>query len=491
MVKEKGSQGTGLSDKIRSSMVIKLSLRMIRTLFAAFFLLNVLISVLFFGLVLWNAELKVQTILEEGKLNTEEEIPALRNFEVTMARDMKSGYYIPAFVKEVLPLASWEVERRFAIPDNGISLGRRLDGAEYIIQAKQDNQVYSIVYALKEDMYHYYFFILVVLGFELLYMLGRIRKNTRAIRKTLRPLSEMAATARSLHENVASSSPNLPGAHIKHMAGAINSIDVQKLNQPISIDSSQDELKDLAYAINDMLRRLGQSYESQIRFVSDASHELRTPISVIQGYVGLLDRWGKDDAQTLEESIQAIKGETESMKVLVEQLLFLARGDNETIQFHEEIFDICSILEDILKETSLYDSTHVYETQLNGPAYIEGDQQLIKQAVRILVDNSIKFTPAGETIMLKVFKDKEEVHIQVQDNGLGIEAEDVPRIFHRFYRSDESRARKTGGSGLGLSIAKWIVERHKGYFEVVSRLDIGTRITIILPAAKGGLEKNH
>jgi signal transduction histidine kinase len=121
---------------------------------------------------------------------------------------------------------------------------------------------------------------------------------------------------------------------------------------------------------------------------------------------------------------------------------------------------------------------------VDGPAYIEADQQLIKQALRILVDNSIKYTPSGGEIRLKVKKEEGKVKIQVQDSGIGIAPEDVARIFDRFYRSDESRARKTGGSGLGLAIAKWIVDHHGGDYEVMSRVDIGTRITLVFPAAK-------
>src|SRR5690606_37642116 len=105
-----------------------------------------------------------------------------------------------------------------------------------------------------------------------------------------------------------------------------------------------------------------------------------------------------------------------------------------------------------------------------------------KQAIRILVDNSIKYTTTGDEIILRVHDKDDSVHIVVQDNGIGIDAENLPHIFDRFYRSDQSRARETGGAGLGLSIAKWIIERHEGYFEVISRVIIGTRITIILPA---------
>jgi len=291
---------------------------------------------------------------------------------------------------------------------------------------------------------------------------------------------ELSERAKSLNREVSSLRQ---GAYIKDLTGAISEIDANKLDSRISVDSSQSELKDLAAAINQMLNRINAAYQSQVRFVSDASHELRTPISVIQGYANLLDRWGKKDEKALQESIDAIKTEAQNMKELVEKLLFLARGDNETIQLHKEVLDASELVDQIVREAQLIDKSHEFQMELT-PAYINADRQLIKQAIRILVDNSIKYTPTGDEIILRVHDKDDSVHIVVQDNGIGIDAENLPHIFDRFYRSDQSRARETGGAGLGLSIAKWIIERHEGYFEVISRVNIGTRITIILPAAK-------
>ncbi|MEL7656833.1 MAG: HAMP domain-containing sensor histidine kinase, partial [Bacillota bacterium] len=212
--------------------------------------------------------------------------------------------------------------------------------------------------------------------------------------------------------------------------------------------------------------------------------ELRTPISVIQGYVNLLDRWGKNDEATLQEAIDAIKSEAESMKELIEQLLFLARGDNETLHLDLEIFDSSEIIGEVLKEAQLIDSLHTFRIKSKTTAFVNADRQLLKQAIRIMVENSIKYTPDQGEIIVSVEEENEMVRISVQDNGIGIDPQNLPYIFDRFYRSDESRARKTGGSGLGLAIMKWIIDRHGGTIEVLSRKDIGTRTTIVLPAAK-------
>ena len=224
------------------------------------------------------------------------------------------------------------------------------------------------------------------------------------------------------------------------------------------------------------------SYRQQARFVSDASHELRTPISVIQGYANMLDRWGKDDESVLEESIAAIKSESESMKNLVEQLLFLARGINGKTQLTLTQFSLKDMIKEVTEESKMIDDKHIYnyvcfEDDIN----VYCDSGLIKQTARILVENAAKYTQPGEEIILKVGKNNDEAYFSIQDNGIGMDEEDVPHIFERFFRADTARVRKDGGTGLGLSIAKWIIDNHKGYFSVLSRKYIGTRITVHLP----------
>jgi len=466
-------------------MILRLNFRILGILLAGFISLNIIISLMFTGIILWQAETDANNLIDSFGISmaVDRGFFSAQNYEVEQIEEVDEGIGFPSFLQRRLPLGELDPRRRISSPGltPRISWEERIKQTKYHLAFSLDGENYQLSYPLTDDLRVFGNFMLVIIIAQGLFVIGRIGDNTRMIRKTLKPLAEMAEAAKKLQEDMAKLGSTPAGDELHNLAGAIKTIDAGKLNKRISVDSSQNELKDLAHAINDMLNRINQAYESQVRFVSDASHELRTPISVIQGYAGLLDRWGKHDEKTLQESISAIKSETESMKTLVEQLLFLARGDNETIQLHKEIFDTCLVVDEIIKETRLIDPNHVFETELDSPAYIEADQQLIKQAVRILVDNSIKYTPAEETILIKVFKEEDKVKIQVQDNGIGIDPEDVPNIFDRFYRSDESRARKTGGSGLGLSIARWIVERHQGHFEVISRLDIGTRTTIVLP----------
>ena len=226
------------------------------------------------------------------------------------------------------------------------------------------------------------------------------------------------------------------------------------------------------------------SYRQQAQFVNDASHELRTPIAVIQGYANLLDRWGKSDQQTLEEGICAIKNEADHMNHLVEQLLFLARGDSGKTTLTLTEADACDLIREVYEESFMIDEAHRY--RLNVPDQripITADTGLLKQAVRILTDNAAKYTPEGEDIILSAgLTDAGTPYLQVQDTGVGIAESEIPLIFDRFYRSDEVRS--SAGTGLGLSIAKWIVDKHDGHFEVLTRPTLGTRIRIVLDTAR-------
>ncbi len=268
---------------------------------------------------------------------------------------------------------------------------------------------------------------------------------------------------------------------VKKMTETVKNISVKDLNTRLDVRGSKDELKDLAKTFNDMLDRLQRSYELQNQFVSDASHELRTPIAVIQGYANLLDRWGKEDKAVLEESIAAIKSESESMKRLVEQLLFLARSDKYTQKVEMADFKINELIDEVVKETKIIDTTHQILNQYNEALIIYGDRGLLKEALRIFIDNSIKYTEAAGVIKINSYSKNKKLVLEIEDTGVGISKEELPYIFDRFYRADKSRTKETGGTGLGLSIAKWIVLKHMGTIEVQSKLGWGTKICIMLP----------
>jgi signal transduction histidine kinase len=232
-----------------------------------------------------------------------------------------------------------------------------------------------------------------------------------------------------------------------------------------------------------MLDRLEKSFKSQKQFVSDASHELRTPISVIKGYVDLLDRWGKEKEDVRDEAIDAIKKETENMKQLMENLLLLARGDDSELKKEEELFNFNDLIKKIVKEFKLMEADINLRFEENTKIKFYGDKNLFRQLFRIFLDNAVKFTSQKGEIKIKLDKmNSENFYFSIEDDGPGISKEDLPFIFDRFYQADKSRTRKNKkGSGLGLAIAKQIIESYDGKINIESEEAEGTKFIIALP----------
>ena len=253
------------------------------------------------------------------------------------------------------------------------------------------------------------------------------------------------------------------------------------------ISTGNADLKSIEVALNGLLRQMQESRTQQMRFVSDASHELRTPIAVIQGYVNMLDRWGKTDERVLDESIEALKLESDHMQELVEQLLFLARGDSGRNTLQRTQLNLASVVQEVWEESVMIDETHIYRCTVSDADavsarfLINGDLAMIKQSMRIIVQNAEKYSPDGSAITLSVTADAGHVGYIVQDEGIGMSQKDAAHAFERFYRADGARNETNEGSGLGLSIAKWIVDAHGGTIDVLSREGVGTRFTVMLP----------
>ncbi len=292
----------------------------------------------------------------------------------------------------------------------------------------------------------------------------------RQLRKYLRSVDSIAAAAQTIAD------PGVEEDRFLDVAEAIDHLNAASPDAKLSLGGQMTELEE---AVNSLIARMHSTYRQQIRFVDDASHELRTPIAVIQGYVNMLDRWGKNDEKVLQEAISAIQTESDHMKTLVDQLLFLARGDMGRQQFKKEPVDLGEMLEEIREESCLIDSAHPYSLQIDAPCTLPADPAMLKQAVRILVDNAAKYTPEHGAIRLRLHAEPGAALLSVQDEGRGIAPKDAEHIFERFYRADA--ARSTGGSGLGLSIAKWIVDQHGGVLRLVSYENMGSRFTIVLP----------
>lgn len=286
-------------------------------------------------------------------------------------------------------------------------------------------------------------------------LLSAVFLGSRSTKKLLQPVYTMTQTARSITAN--------------------------DLSVRIDEKDSSDELGELARTFNEMLDRLEVAYRKQNQFVSDASHELRTPLSVISGYANLLRRWGSADPAVLEESVSKIIEESENMQHLVERLLFLARVDQQTQEMNLEYFNASELMSQILQESRLIDDEHTIHEQIELGVMLTADRALILQAVRAVMENSMKYTPPGGNITVFCSSKGGQVCLGVSDTGIGIQEKDLPYIFDRFFKADQARSRLAGGTGLGLSIVKWIAERHGGRVTVTSELEKGSEFRIYIP----------
>lgn len=315
-----------------------------------------------------------------------------------------------------------------------------------------------------------------LLGFEAFILPFQYAAGKRKARRLLAPLDWIAQTTQEL------SRTRFDEEKLHHLEDAIATVSPTTLDAQLKVGDR--ELRGLEQAINDLLARMREAYREQSRFVSDASHELRTPIAVIQGYADMLSRWGKNDEKVLGEGIAAIQSESAHMKTLIEQLLFLARGDSGKNQMVMKETDLAAMMREVYEESCMLHADRTWRCDADAPVTVLGDAAMLKQTARILVDNAVKYTSAGARITLRARMQGDVPCFEVQDNGIGISKADIAHIFDRFYRSDPARARTTGGTGLGLSIAKWIVDKHKGYIDVFSREEIGTRMRVLLPQEK-------
>ncbi len=317
----------------------------------------------------------------------------------------------------------------------------------------------------------------LLLALEALSLMG-IFSDIRRVRRRLKPLNALALRAEAL-----GSKDIIDASKIESLEQAIERAGVDSPQ----VSTGVEDLASIEVALNGLLRQMQEAKLQQIRFVSDASHELRTPIAVIQGYVNMLDRWGKDDRAVLEESIAALKVEGAHMQELVEQLLFLARGDSGRNVLERVPVNLAALVLEVVDESAMIDSDHDYmlgfgrEAAEDARYVVIGDASMLKQSIRVMVQNAARYSPAGTAVTLGVSADEESVSCSVRDEGIGMTPEEATHVFERFWRADAARDVSKEGTGLGLSIARWIVERYGGTIDLVSREGVGSRFTVRIP----------
>ncbi|MBK3496847.1 GHKL domain-containing protein [Viridibacillus sp. YIM B01967] len=258
----------------------------------------------------------------------------------------------------------------------------------------------------------------------------------------------------------------------------------QGFTAPITLQyDAKDEISDLLTVYRSMMGELEQSFLQQQQFISDASHELRTPIQVVEGHLSLIKRWGKDDPEVLEESLSTSLLEITRMKKLIEEMLELARREQNDLQNNA---DILIITTDIMNEVKgfSHDTTILLEVDPGESYQARISENAYGQILRNLLQNAVRYSEQQPMIQIRLSKQQHTVKIEVLDQGIGIAEEDQVHIFNRFYRVDSSRSRDGGGTGLGLSIVNMLVNKYQGTIKVSSKLHYGSTFSIYLPAEK-------
>lgn len=258
------------------------------------------------------------------------------------------------------------------------------------------------------------------------------------------------------------------------------------LSRRIDVADTTSELGSLAHTLNDTFDRLETAFQRQVRFTADASHELRTPLSVIHSHTELAltkERTAGEYRQTIETCLRAAR----RMKSLVEALLVLARADAGKLELHPERFDLreaagecAAMVAPLAQERNVK-----IEADLR-PVTIEADRTRVSQLITNLLGNAIRYNREGGSVKLGLASENGDALLTVADTGVGILAEDQPRVFERFFRADKARSREAGGSGLGLAICQSIVEAHHGAITFTSRPGEGTTFAVRLPLHENG-----
>jgi len=267
---------------------------------------------------------------------------------------------------------------------------------------------------------------------------------------------------------------------INKLINATQNISVTKFSKDIPLPQNNDEIKELVISFNNMIDRLRNGVERLDRFNNDVSHELKTPLTIIQGEIEITLKKTRDPLE-YERSMQTILSQAKQIESIIEQLLLLTKYSKENIQ---ESFELCSLDSILLDVVSAYD-TKLKEKNLNLKVEkfehitCNANPVLIKSIFSNLIDNAIKYTSNSKNITIALYKSN-KIHFVIEDEGIGISQEQLPKITDRFYRVDASRNKNIKGFGLGLSIVKNSVELHSGTLKIQSVLNQGTSVDVSL-----------
>ena len=272
-----------------------------------------------------------------------------------------------------------------------------------------------------------------------------------------------------------------PIEEIHDIIASINEENIE--TKRLIVPKKNDEFAIVSQQFNELLDKISFYISQQKHFVEDVSHELRTPVAIVEGHLKLLNRWGKDDPEVLEESLTASLSEIQRMKTLVQEMLDLSRAPQVREQYKDATTEVVATLEQIVTNFKVLYPEFTFiadidtKKEIISPIY----RNHFEQVIIILLDNAVKYSTNRKEIIVSLSPTTEAVEIGIQDFGMGLSEEDKKKVFSRFYRVDKARSRERGGNGLGLSIAKELIEGYNGKISVTSRLNQGSLFKVKLP----------
>ncbi len=269
---------------------------------------------------------------------------------------------------------------------------------------------------------------------------------------------------------------------IRDIATTTRHITANNLDERITVEVAKDDIGQLSQTINDMLDRLSQAFLKVTQFSADASHELRTPLTILRGEVEIGLRGDRSAAEYRDILVSNLE-EIERMSKIVSDLLLLSRSDMGQEVLSRESVDLQEVVQELINQLAmLAEQKKITLTgDIQPVSLVSGDKLRLRQMAANLIANAIRYTSESGRVNVRLEAVAEGVKLVIEDTGIGIPEADLPRIFDRFYRVDKARSREEGGSGLGLSIVKWIVDAHHGDITVESVVDEGTTFTVVLP----------
>ncbi len=268
---------------------------------------------------------------------------------------------------------------------------------------------------------------------------------------------------------------------IRRINETANKITSSNLSERIKAPKGKDEISSLITILNSMITRLEKSFVQAKQFSQDAAHEIRTPLTIIHGEIEELiekETAGDNTVRSLENILEEIQ----YLSSISERLLLIHTMDTGKIKYSFEVVGLSELMKEIYQDAVIISSDRNIKIKLNIIDDIElnCNKEFITRLLWNIIDNAIKYNKPEGSVSFEVYKNNSDVCFAVRDSGIGIPAEEIPKIFNRFYRVGKSRSQEMGGSGLGLAICKWIATLHNGVITVESELHKGSAFTITL-----------